>query len=115
MSTYPTEPRQALSFRDLPLLQLSNLGPSVGAGHFPSCLRPSVPKRMHTLTSTRDEAKVPSAFSKRSANKLRLSMEQPSNKAVILDSIRLAKAEEWFDDINRNAASVRNAAFPDSK
>lgn len=99
--------RQASSPCDLLLLQLSNPELTVPDPHLSVCLRPSVFDRMQGAISSEDEAAavVLRGLSKRSAK---------GSSRTGVNSIRRAKAEKWFHDINRNVASARNATFYDS-
>lgn len=113
MPGYPTESKPVSSSRDLPPDSI-NLQPSATAiaptTHLSMCLRPSNSKRMKATTGNRGLSTISGHSTKGSHQ----AMGKPDAKGINSDSARLAKAEEWFNDINQNAAGVRNAAFPDS-
>ena len=76
-------------------------------------LRPNPSKRLKLSSTAQEKAETnipsnPMAGGLPSRTKRHTQMPRSS------DPVRRAKAEEWFDDSNRNVSGVRNASFPDS-
>lgn len=115
------EPAQSSSQQNLPLQQSRYLSPPNHLKRSPAplsvCLRSKPFKRVKIASKTEDEVEGQPLIthSHAVAGRVFPQTKNLAGKSNPSESIRKAKAEEWFNENNKHVSRSQNAAFPDGE